>query len=64
MVLPIVIVGGLFLWPVASGAQRYPAGFDTTKYIYRANAVAADGIDSLDDIAPPSLRLGTNPERP
>ena len=64
VVLPIAIVGGLFLWPVASGAQRYPSGFDTTKYIYRANAVAADGIDSLDDIAPPSLRLGTNPERP
>jgi hypothetical protein len=64
VVLPIAIVGGLFLWPVASGAQRYPAGFDTTKYIYRANAVAADGIDSLDDIAPPTLRLGTNPERP
>jgi hypothetical protein len=64
VVVPIAIVGGLFLWPVASGAQRYPTGFDTTKYIYRANAVAADGIDSLDDIAPPSLRLGTNPERP
>ena len=64
VILPIAIVGGLFLWPVASGAQRYPAGFDTTKYIYRANAVAADGIDSLDDIAPPTLRLGTNPERP
>ncbi len=64
VLLPIAIVGGLFLWPVASGELRYPAGFDTTKYIYRANAVAADGIDSLDDIAPPSLRLGTNPERP
>ena len=64
VVLPIAIVGGLFLWPVASGAQRYPAGFDTTKYIYRANAVAADGIDALDEIAPPALRLGTNPERP
>ena len=64
VLLPIAIVGGLFLWPVASGAQRYPAGFDTTKYIYRANAVAADGIDSLDDIVPSSLRLGTNPERP
>lgn len=64
VLLPIAIVGGLFLWPVASGTQRYPAGFDTTKYIYRANAVAADGIDSLDDIAPPTLRLGTNPERP
>ena len=64
VVLPIAIVGGLFLWPVASGAQRYPAGFDTTKYIYRANAVTADGIDALDEIAPPALRLGTNPERP
>ena len=64
VVLPIAIVGGVFLWPVASGAQRYPAGFDTTKYIYRANAVAADGIDALDEIAPPALRLGTNPERP
>lgn len=64
VLLPIAIVGGLFLWPIASGEQRYPAGFDTTKYIYRANAAAADGIDSLDDIAPPTLRLGTNPERP
>ncbi len=64
VLLPIAIVGGLFLWPVASGDRRYPTGFDTTKYIYRANAVAADDIGSLDDIIPPSLRLGTNPERP
>ena len=61
VVLPIAIVGGLFLWPVASGAQRYPAGFDTTKYIYRANAVAADGIDALDEIAPPRCVSGRIP---
>jgi hypothetical protein len=64
LLLPIAIVGGLFLWPIASGAQRYPSGYDTTKYIFRANAVAADGVDSLENITPPSLRLGTNPERP
>jgi hypothetical protein len=64
MLIPIAIVGALFLWPLVSGARRYPPGFDTTKYIFRANAVAADGLDSLDDITPPSLRLGTNPDRP
>ncbi|HEX6580635.1 MAG TPA: hypothetical protein VF195_07175 [Actinomycetota bacterium] len=64
VLLPIAIVGGLFLWPIASGDRRYPTGYDTTKYIFRANAVVADGVDSLDHITPPSLRLGTNPERP
>jgi hypothetical protein len=64
VLLPIIVVGGLFLWPIASGARRYPSGYDTTKYIFRANAVAAYGIDSLENITPPSLRLGTNPERP
>ena len=64
VLLPIAIVGGLFLWPIASGDRRYPTGYDTTKYIFRVNAVVADGVDSLEHITPPSLRLGTNPERP
>ncbi|MGH2640514.1 MAG: hypothetical protein ACRDGO_02315 [Actinomycetota bacterium] len=64
VLLPIAIVGGLFLWPIVSGDRRYPTGYDTTKYIFRVNAVIADGVDSLNHITPPSLRLGTNPERP
>lgn len=64
VLLPIAIVGGLFLWPIVSGDRRYPTGYDTTKYIFRVNAVVGEGVDSLDDITPPSLRLGTNPERP
>jgi hypothetical protein len=59
-----VVVGGIFLWQFAVGDRRYPSGFDTPKYFFRANAVIAEGVGALEHITPPSLNLGTNPERP
>jgi hypothetical protein len=59
-----VTVGAIFLGPVTGGARHLPVGFDTTGYLYRAKAVIAEGVGALDEITPPGLRLGTNPERP
>ncbi len=60
--VPVAVVAGLFLSRYETEDFASPMGFDTPKYLWRANLVASQGLDAL----PGSVPRGetSNPDRP
>lgn len=58
----IVLVAGPFLWLYLRESVATPVGFDTPKYIWRANLVAESGLDALP--ASGTSWFKTNADRP
>ncbi|MGH2724171.1 MAG: hypothetical protein ACRDI0_07870 [Actinomycetota bacterium] len=52
IVLTVASVGGLFLWLVAADDLVAPPGFDTPKYLWRANLVTGQGLEALPGSSP------------
>jgi hypothetical protein len=61
-VLPTVIVGSVYLAPIATKDFAAPVGFDAPKYVWRSNLVRAEGLDALAASAPEPFRV--NADRP
>ena len=55
IVVPVVIVAGMFLTLYVARDERFPAGYDTPKYIWRANLVEAEGPRALAGSVQPPL---------
>jgi hypothetical protein len=62
IVVPVVIVAGMFLSLYVARDERFPAGYDTPKYIWRANLVEAEGPRALAGSVQPPLHA--NADRP
>ncbi len=62
LVVPVCVIGGFFLFPYLTGKAHTLYGFDTPKYIWRANLVGARGLDALANIA--MKQVHANPDRP
>jgi hypothetical protein len=62
VLVPTVLIGGMYLWPFLAGHVALPFGFDTPKYMWRANLVADRGLHSLLGSAPPGFNV--NADRP
>src|SRR5207244_9604777 len=56
------VVAGLFLSLYTSHHYAFPVGYDTPKYIWRANLVEAQGPQALANSAQPPLHV--NADRP
>jgi hypothetical protein len=57
-----IVIGGMYLWPFLTGRSTLPFGYDTPKYVWRANLVADRGLDALLGAAPEGF--GVNADRP
>jgi hypothetical protein len=57
-----VAVGVVYAWPLVARRLSAPVGYDTPKYLWRTNLVAAKGIASLAGSAP--LPFQVNADRP
>jgi hypothetical protein len=62
LVIPVVVLGAVYLAPFIAQSVPTPFGFDTSKYMWRTELVAERGLDALRGAAPPGLN--TNPDRP
>jgi len=61
LALAAALIGLVYLWPVLSGQIRVPGGYDTPKYLWRANLVEHEGFEAL--TAPDIVALKPLPER-
>lgn len=57
-----VAVGVVYAWPLVARKLSAPVGYDTPKYLWRTNLVAAKGIASLAGSAPVPFQV--NADRP
>jgi hypothetical protein len=62
LLVPTVVIGGMYLWPFLTGHSLLPFGYDTPKYVWRANLVADRGLHALLGAAPEGF--GVNADRP
>jgi hypothetical protein len=62
VLVPTALIGGMYLWPFLTGHSVLPFGFDTPKYMWRANLVADRGLHSLIGSAP--IGFNVNADRP
>jgi hypothetical protein len=62
LALSVVTLAGVYLWLYLRQPVSVPVGFDTPKYIWRANLVAEEGVDALPGSTPSWFR--ENADRP
>jgi hypothetical protein len=62
LALSVVTLAGVYLWLYLREPVSVPVGFDTPKYIWRANLVAEVGVNALPDSTPSWFR--ENADRP
>jgi hypothetical protein len=62
LLVPTIVLGGIYLWPFLTRQSTLPFGYDTPKYVWRANLVADRGLDALVGSAPEGF--GVNADRP
>lgn len=62
LLLPTAVIGAMYLWPFLTRHSVLPFGFDTPKYLWRANLVADRGLHALLGAVPEGL--GVNADRP
>lgn len=55
LLIPVVVIGAVFIMPYVRGDTDVPFGFDTPHYQWRANEVIADGPRALETFPVPSL---------
>jgi hypothetical protein len=62
LILSTAVIGGMYLWPFLMRHSLLPFGFDTPKYVWRANLVADRGLHALLGAVPEGF--GVNADRP
>lgn len=62
VLVPTVVIGAMYLWPFLTHHASLPFGYDTPKYVWRANLVADRGLHALLGAAPEGF--GVNADRP
>jgi hypothetical protein len=62
LLVSTIVIGGMYLWPYLTRQSTLPFGYDTPKYVWRANLVADRGLDALLGAAPEGF--GVNADRP
>jgi hypothetical protein len=62
LVAPAILVGLVYAWSLVTRGFSAPVGYDTPKYLWRTNLVAAKGIAALAGSAPPPFQV--NADRP
>jgi hypothetical protein len=53
----LVVLAGAFLHVYSHEHMRVPLGFDTPKYVWRANLVGGEGVEALPGSAPPAYKV-------
>jgi hypothetical protein len=62
LLVSTIVIGGMYLWPFLTRQSSLPFGYDTPKYVWRANLVADQGLDALVGATPEGF--GANADRP